>query len=139
MGRNAGGEVTPTPKSFGGGAPDSQASRCGYLVLWSPETPCPPAPGRAVQAAVTGQRSLPPGRPPARSWAVLLALVGPGGGGAPGWVRVRVSPEALVANFFVFVCWEGRGRMEPLSAGITSERRDSRTASGSLPLALRYL
>ena len=43
MGRNAGGEVTPTPKSFGG-APDSQAPRCGYLVLWSPETPCPPAP-----------------------------------------------------------------------------------------------
>lgn len=59
VGRNDTGRVTPTPQSFEGGATDSQASRCGCLVLWSPETPCASALGRAVQAAVMGQRSLP--------------------------------------------------------------------------------
>ena len=95
VGRNDEGRVILTPKSFGGGATDSQASRCGYLVLWSPETPCASAPGRAVQAVVRGQRSLPAARIPAWYPAVILALVGPGGGGAPGWVKAQVSPVAL--------------------------------------------
>lgn len=145
VGRNDEGRVILTPKSFGGGATDSQASRCGYLVLWSPETPCASAPGRAVQAVVRGQRSLPAARIPAWYPAVILALVGPGGGGVPGWVKARVKPGGSVVpgqwqtSSFCLCAGRAEAGWNSSQPGSLEKEETPRAASVFLPLALRHL